>query len=64
MLVFDPDERISVEEALQHPYLSELHGQVPTHIFSVSPLLSWHLSATLSDSRADGGAPLQERLRF
>jgi mitogen-activated protein kinase 1/3 len=28
MLVFDPEMRISVEDALQHPYLAELHGQV------------------------------------
>ena len=25
MLVFDPNKRISVEEALAHPYLAELH---------------------------------------
>lgn len=25
MLVFDPNKRISVEEALAHPYLEELH---------------------------------------
>ncbi len=25
MLMFNPNERITVEEALQHPYLSELH---------------------------------------
>jgi serine/threonine protein kinase len=25
MLVFDPTKRISVEEALNHPYLAELH---------------------------------------
>lgn len=25
MLVFDPNKRITVEEALNHPYLAELH---------------------------------------
>ncbi len=25
MLVFDPNKRISVEDALSHPYLAELH---------------------------------------
>jgi len=29
MLVFDPVERLTVERALEHPYLSELHGQMP-----------------------------------
>lgn len=29
MLVFDPQERLSVDAALDHPYLSELHGQMP-----------------------------------
>uniref|UniRef100_A0A7S3JNM5 Mitogen-activated protein kinase n=1 Tax=Aureoumbra lagunensis TaxID=44058 RepID=A0A7S3JNM5_9STRA len=29
MLVFDPRARITVEQALEHPYLSELHGQMP-----------------------------------
>jgi len=27
MLAFDPRERISVDEAMAHPYLAELHGQ-------------------------------------
>jgi hypothetical protein len=26
MLTFDPDSRITVEEALSHPYLREFHG--------------------------------------
>ena len=26
MLVFDPSERISVEDALAHPYLAKLHA--------------------------------------
>ena len=25
MLIYDPDERITVEQALKHPYLAELH---------------------------------------
>lgn len=25
MLIFDPDKRITVEEALSHPYLAALH---------------------------------------
>ena len=29
MLVFDPHERASVERCLEHPYLSDLHGQMP-----------------------------------
>ena len=29
MLVFDPAERASVEQCLEHPYLSDLHGQMP-----------------------------------
>lgn len=29
MLVFDPNERITVDHALDHPYLAELHGQMP-----------------------------------
>ena len=28
MLQFHPDDRISVEEALEHPYLSDFHGQM------------------------------------
>mmetsp|Transcript_22025 Transcript_22025/g.76286 ORF Transcript_22025/g.76286 Transcript_22025/m.76286 type:complete len:185 (+) Transcript_22025:3-557(+) len=28
MLVFDPDDRIKVDAALEHPYLAELHGQM------------------------------------
>ena len=28
MLVFDSEQRLSVEAALQHPYLAELHGQM------------------------------------
>ncbi len=27
MLAFDPNKRITVEEALSHPYLAELHCQ-------------------------------------
>ena len=27
MLAFDPNKRITVEEALNHPYLTELHFQ-------------------------------------
>ena len=26
MLVFDPDKRITIDDALAHPYLSELHN--------------------------------------
>ena len=29
MLKFNPDERITVEEALKHPYLKDFHGQMP-----------------------------------
>ena len=29
MLRFNPDERISVEAALEHPYLRDFHGQMP-----------------------------------
>ena len=28
MLVFDPRERCSIEQALEHPYLAELHRQM------------------------------------
>jgi len=27
MLVFNPDDRITVNEALNHPYLAQLHNQ-------------------------------------
>ena len=37
MLQFHPDDRITVEEALAHPYLKEFHGQMPeptcSHLF-------------------------------
>ena len=29
MLKFNPDERITVEDALRHPYLADFHGQMP-----------------------------------
>lgn len=30
MLQFDPAQRISVDDALRHPYLEQLHGTEPT----------------------------------
>ena len=71
MLVFDAEQRISVENALQHPYLAELHGQVwPRRATSVRPAASQqqrnHAAGCGASFRCvcgtDGGAPLPKSL--
>lgn len=37
-LVFHPEHRITVDEALEHAYLADLHGQVKSLVHHILPL--------------------------
>lgn len=47
MLVIDPERRISVDEALMHPYINVWYDEAEVN--AVSTLYSFYFSVSLSD---------------
>lgn len=58
MLVFDQHSRISVDDALRHPYLRELHGKAPEPVCATD--FNWSFEADFPDEMPQ--ALLQEHV--
>ena len=53
MLVFDPAARVTVDAALEHPYLSELHGQMPEPLCDDTFDFEFERAATATEDAKD-----------
>lgn len=60
MLVFDPAARATVDAALEHPYLSELHGQMPEPLCDDTFDFEFERAATASSDEGKDALPKEE----
>ena len=60
MLVFDPAARVTVDAALDHPYLSELHGQMPEPLCDDTFDFEFERAPTAANDEAKDALPKEE----